>query len=47
LLYKINVPDLYAAERLGHDIWVLKKIYQHLGLEDKKEIDQQVKDIFK
>lgn len=47
LLYKNNVPDLYAAERLGHDIWVLKKIYQHLGLEDKKEIDQQVKDIFK
>ncbi|MCX7905067.1 MAG: hypothetical protein N2486_11235, partial [Caloramator sp.] len=38
LLYKNNVPDLYAAERLGHDIWVLKKIYQHLGLEEKKEI---------
>ena len=47
LLYKNNVPDLYAAERLGHDIWVLKKIYQHLGLEETKELDQQVKDIFK
>lgn len=47
LLYKNKVPDLYAAERLGHDIWVLKKIYQHLGLEEKKEIDQQVKNIFK
>lgn len=47
LLYKNNVPDLYAAERLGHDIWVLKKIYQHLGLEETKEIDQKVKNIFK
>lgn len=47
LLYKNHVPDLYAAERLGHDIWVLKKIYQHLGLEETKELDQKVKDIFK
>ncbi len=47
ILYKNNVPDLYAAERLGHDIWVLKKIYQHLGLEDKKTIDAQVKNLFK
>lgn len=46
LLYKNNVPDLYAAERLGHDIWVLKKIYQHLGLKEKKEIDEKVKNIF-
>ncbi len=47
LLYKNNVPDLYAAERLGHDIMVLKKIYQHLGLKEKQDIDQKVKDIFK
>lgn len=47
LLYKNNVPDIYAAERLGHDIWVLKKIYQHLGLEETKELDQKVKNIFK
>lgn len=47
LLYKNNVPDLYAAERLGHDIMVLKKIYQHLGLEETKELDQKVKNIFK
>ncbi len=46
LLYKHNVPDHYAAEQLGHDIWVLKKIYQHLGLEEKKELDDKVKDIF-
>lgn len=47
LLYKNNVPDLYAAERLGHDIWVLKKIYQHLGLEEKRELDEKVKNMFK
>jgi integrase len=47
LLYKNKVPDLYAAERLGHDVMVLKKIYQHLGLEEHKKIDQQVKDMFK
>lgn len=46
LMYKHNVPDLYAAERLGHDIWVLKKIYQHLGLEDKKELDNKVRRMF-
>lgn len=46
LLYKYNVPDQYAAERLGHDIWVLKKIYQHLGLEERKELDNKVKNIF-
>lgn len=46
LLYKHNVPDHYAAEQLGHDIWVLKKIYQHLGLKEKKELDDKVKDIF-
>jgi len=46
LLYKHNVPDHYAAEQLGHDIWVLKKIYQHLGLKEKKELDSKVKSIF-
>jgi integrase len=46
LLYKNNVPDLYAAERLGHDISVLKKIYQHLGLEEKKDLDNKVKNLF-
>jgi integrase len=47
VLYKNKVPDIYAAERLGHDIWVLKKIYQHLGLEDKNKIDKKVKGLFK
>ena len=46
ILYENQVPDLYAAERMGHDIWVLKKIYQHLGLKKKAELDQQVKKFF-
>jgi integrase len=46
LLYKHNVPDHYAADRLGHDIWVLKKIYQHLGLEEKEELDEKVRGLF-
>lgn len=45
-LYAHNIPDHYAAERLGHDISVLKKIYQHLGLDQKKEIDDTVKGLF-
>ncbi|MDP4179074.1 MAG: tyrosine-type recombinase/integrase, partial [Bacillota bacterium] len=47
LLYKNEVPDQYAAERLGHDVWVLKKTYQHLGLEETKELDEKVKNMFK
>lgn len=44
-LYENDIPDLYAAERLGHDIWVLKKIYQHLGIEKKNEYDEKIKNI--
>jgi integrase len=47
LLYKYQVPDQYAAERLGHDITVLKKIYQHLGLEEKLNLDEKIKGMFK
>lgn len=46
VLYKNQVPDHYAAERLGHDIWVLKKIYQHLGLEEKRDLDDKIKKMF-
>lgn len=44
-LYENNIPDHYAAERLGHDIWVLKRIYQHLGLEKKHEYDEKIRNI--
>lgn len=42
-LYAMEVPDQYAAERLGHDIQVLKTIYQHLGLDKKAEIDNNIR----
>ncbi|WP_308898786.1 site-specific integrase [Candidatus Desulfosporosinus nitrosoreducens] len=41
-LYDKDVPDLLAAERLGHDIKVLKEIYQHLGVKKKEEISQKI-----
>lgn len=47
LMYKNNVPDQYAASRLGHDVWVLKRVYQHLGLKETKELDDKIKDMFK
>lgn len=46
ILFKHGVPDLYAAERLGHDISVLKGIYQHLGLKERKELDDKVRGLF-
>lgn len=45
-LYARGVPDQYAAQRLGHDIRVLKKIYQHLGLDRQAEIDSNIRQMF-
>jgi integrase len=42
-LYAKGVPDQYAAQRLGHDIQILKGIYQHLGLDRKIEIDNNIR----
>jgi integrase len=47
VLYNNNVSDKYAAERLGHDIMVLKKIYQHLQESTKSKEDQKILEIFK
>ena len=44
-LYENDVPDHLSAERLGHDIKVLKEIYQHLGVEKKKEINRKIIDL--
>lgn len=44
-LYAQGIPDHYAAERLGHDINVLKGVYQHLGLQEKLNLDDKIKDI--
>lgn len=45
-LYKQGIPDQYAAQRLGHDINVLKGIYQHLDIESKTELDEKVKSLY-
>lgn len=42
-LYHQRLPDHYAAKRLGHDIQTLKRIYQHLGLDDKERFDDDVR----
>jgi hypothetical protein len=47
VLYEESIPDLYAAERLGHDVMVLKRIYQRLQLKKKTSLDEKVKEIFK
>jgi integrase len=46
ILYKNGISDQYAAERLGHDIKVLKSIYQHLEDSTKRKEDDKVKEIF-
>lgn len=46
-LYENKIPDQYIADMLGHDIKVLKTIYQHLRQESKKENDKKVRDLHK
>jgi integrase len=46
-LYKNKAPDLYAAERLGHDINTLKKVYQHLDTSLKEEYDNKIINMIK
>ncbi|EGW40691.1 site-specific integrase [Desulfosporosinus sp. OT] len=41
-LYENDVPDHLSAERLGHDIRVLKEVYQHLGVNKKEKINQKI-----
>jgi len=45
-LYSRGVPDQYAAQRLGHDISILKSVYQHLGLDRQMEIDENIRNMF-
>ncbi|MGI6225807.1 MAG: tyrosine-type recombinase/integrase [Peptococcales bacterium] len=42
-LYAQGIPDQYAAKRLGHDIQTLKGIYQHLGLDKEKVLDDNIR----
>ena len=46
-LYKQGMPDQYSAERLGHDIMTMKKIYQHLDKSIKIENDKKIIEMFK
>jgi integrase len=45
-LYAQGIPDQYAASRLGHDIKILKSIYQHLGLDRQVEIDNNIRQMY-
>lgn len=45
-MYTQGVPDHYAAQRLGHDIHVLKSIYQHLDMDIKNDIDNIIRGNF-
>ena len=45
-LYEQGIPDKYVADRLGHDIVVLKQIYQHIGVDSEKALDEKIKNMF-
>ena len=44
-MYENDIPDQYAADRLGDDIKTMKSVYQHLRLEKKQELDSLIKKI--
>lgn len=46
-LYKNGMPDQYSAERMGHDIMTMKKIYQHLDKNIKLENDKKIIEMLK
>lgn len=46
-LFNKGFSDQYAADRLGHDIMVLKKIYQHLMNDNRKREDLKIKELYK
>jgi integrase len=46
-LYDKGIPDHYAAERLGHDVQILKSIYQHLQASRRTEIDSNLRQLHK
>ena len=44
-MYENDIPDQYAAQRLGDDIKTMKTVYQHLRLEKKNELDAVIKNL--
>jgi len=45
VMYENDIPDQYAADRLGDDIKTMKAVYQHLRLEKRIELDVKIKNI--
>ncbi|MCX7774237.1 MAG: site-specific integrase [Clostridia bacterium] len=46
-MYDENIPDQYAAERLGHNVQTLKRVYQHLKKKKQEQLDEQMKSFHK
>jgi integrase len=46
-LYDNEISDQYAAERLGHDIKILKGIYQHIGKDRQEKLDEKMRNLRK
>lgn len=42
-LYKNGILDHKAADRIGDDIRTLKQVYQHIGVEDSEDIDEEIR----
>ncbi len=45
-LHNSGIDDFYAANRMGHDINVMRGIYQHLQIDRKETIDTHLKNTF-
>lgn len=41
-LYKNNIPDLFAAQRLGDNVQTIKKVYQHISSKTEKELNEKI-----
>jgi len=44
-LYENEIPDQYASKRLGHTVKVLKMIYQHIGVDREKMLDDKIRQL--
>lgn len=42
-LYKNGILDHKAADRIGDDIRTLKQVYQHIGVDDSDDIDEEIR----
>ena len=42
-LYKNGILDHKAADRIGDDVRTLKQVYQHIGVDDSEELDEEIR----